>query len=262
MIPKVIHYCWFGHNQLPDLALKCIESWKKYCPDYQIIQWNEENYDISATPLYVRQAYEKGEWAFVSDYIRLHVVYEHGGIYLDTDVELKQSLDSLLEYAAFFGFEDGIYINTGHGFGAEKGLKIVWELMQDYQGVSFILENGELDRMPCPQRNTEVFLNHGLLQNDTRQILDENVLVEPSICFCPIDYKTGKYRRSKKTISVHWFNASWKTQQEKEWDERSRRRAAWQQKVDCFKRIIRKIIGKKVYYSLKKIYRENIRKES
>ena len=102
MIPKVIHYCWFGGNPKPKLAEKCIKSWKKYCPDYEIIEWNEDNFDISAAPLYVRQAYEAKKWAFVTDYVRLEVVYNHGGVYLDTDVELLKSLDSL------FQFESGL----------------------------------------------------------------------------------------------------------------------------------------------------------
>ena len=106
MIPKIIHYCWFGRNPKPKLAEKCIKSWKKYCPEYEIIEWNEDNYDLSSAPLYVRQAYEAKRWAFVTDYIRLQVIYENGGIYLDTDVELRKSLDPLLVHQAYFGFED------------------------------------------------------------------------------------------------------------------------------------------------------------
>ena len=117
-IPKVIHYCWFGGNPKPKLVQKCIHSWKKYCPDYEIIEWNESNFDISSCPLYVRQAYDVKKWAFVSDYARLKIIHTCGGIYLDTDVELIKSLDSLLEYNAFFGFEDGKYVATGLGFGA------------------------------------------------------------------------------------------------------------------------------------------------
>ena len=120
-IPKVIHYCWFGHNPKPEQALSCIASWKEKCPDYQIIEWNEDNYDISSAPLYVRQAYQEKKWAFVTDYVRLQVVFENGGIYLDTDVELKKSLNALLGYRAYFGFEDATYINTGLGFGAKQG---------------------------------------------------------------------------------------------------------------------------------------------
>ena len=122
MIPKLIHYCWFGHNPLPKDAKRCIRSWKKYCPDYVIKEWNEDNFDISQCPQYVRQAYEAKKWAFVSDYVRLKLVHDHGGVYMDTDVELLKPLDRLLSHKAYFGFEDdGLQINTGLGFGAERG---------------------------------------------------------------------------------------------------------------------------------------------
>lgn len=124
MIPKKIHYCWFGRNPLPELAVRCIESWKKYCPDYEIIEWNEDNYDINKIS-YVKEAYQARKWAFVTDYVRLDVVNQYGGIYLDTDVELLKSLDPLLKYKSFFGMEEGKFIATGLGFGAEKGTKIL-----------------------------------------------------------------------------------------------------------------------------------------
>lgn len=137
MIPKTIHYCWFGRNPKPALAQKCLQSWKKHCPDYTIMEWNEDNYDISSAPLYVRQAYGAKKWAFVTDYVRLHVVHDHGGIYMDTDVELKKNPDALLEHSAYFGFEDGQYVNTGLGFGAVPGHPILKEIMYDYIGIPF-----------------------------------------------------------------------------------------------------------------------------
>ena len=104
MIPKKIHYCWVGGNSKPPLVKKCIQSWKKYCPDYEIIEWNESNYDISKN-IYMKQAYEAKKWAFVTDYMRLDIIYEHGGIYLDTDVELIKNIDDLLSNEAFAGIE-------------------------------------------------------------------------------------------------------------------------------------------------------------
>ena len=103
MIPKIIHYCWFGGAELPEKDRKCIESWKKFCPDYQIIEWNENNYDVTKNT-YMYQAYQAKKWGFVPDYARLDIIYQHGGIYLDTDVELVKNLDSLLENDAFMGF--------------------------------------------------------------------------------------------------------------------------------------------------------------
>ena len=113
MIPKTIHYCWFGGNPLPKLAKKCIKSWKKYCPDFEIIEWNEANFDISSAPLYVRQAYEAKKWAFVTDYVRLYALTSYGGIYMDTDVEVIKPLDFFLNHDAFSGFESEKSIPTG-----------------------------------------------------------------------------------------------------------------------------------------------------
>ena len=214
-IPQKIHYCWFGRNPLPKLAQKCIKSWRKYCPDYEIIQWNEDNYDLSTAPLYVRQAYEAKKWAFVTDYVRLQVVYEHGGIYLDTDVELKKSLSPLLKHEAYFGFEDVVHINTGLGFGAQKGAPVLEEMMADYAEIPFIQDNGSFDITTCPARNTQVLLRHGLIQNDSTQILDGGILILPSIYLCPIVYKTNVRRFSPETISVHWFSASWQTEDQR-----------------------------------------------
>lgn len=128
MIPKVIHYCWFGHNPKPELIEKCIASWRKYCPDYKIIEWNEDNYDVNCCE-YTRQAYIAEKWAFVSDQARLQVVYEHGGIYMDTDIELQKSIDDFLQYDAWFAQDDIRYINTGLGFGAVKGHDLIRELL-------------------------------------------------------------------------------------------------------------------------------------
>lgn len=106
MIPKIIHYCWFGGGPKPKSVEKYIRSWKKYCSDYEIIEWNEDNFDISSSPLYVKQAYAAKKWAFVSDYARLKVVFECGGIYFDTDVQVIKNIDTLLQYDTFFGFEN------------------------------------------------------------------------------------------------------------------------------------------------------------
>lgn len=209
MIPKVIHYCWFGGNEKPKLFKKCYKSWKKYCPGYEIIEWNESNFDISSCPLYVRQAYEAKKWAFVTDYVRLKVIYDNGGIYFDTDVELKKCPDFLLEYKAFFGFERGKCINTGLGFGAEKGTNLLSELMQDYDDILFIKEDGSFDITPCPERNTDIFIKHGLIQDDSKQLIDDNILILPTSFLCPVDYKTGELKLTSETVSVHWFSASW-----------------------------------------------------
>ncbi len=255
-IPKIIHYCWFGRNPKPALAEKCMKSWKKYCPDYQIIEWNEENYDISACPLYVRQAYEAKKWAFVTDYVRLDVVYRHGGIYLDTDVELKKPLNTLLEYPGYLGFEEGIHVNTGLGFGAGKGLLLLKELMDDYAEIPFVRKDGSFDTLPCPVRNTQILLRHGLAQNDSEQILDDGVLVLPSRYLCPISYRDGKKRIVRDTISIHWFQASWQTAQQQEKHKKDaakiRRDAAMDRLIHCPNRLGRAVLGNDIYEQLKR----------
>ena len=134
MIPKVIHYCWFGGNPIPEKDRRYIEGWKEKCPDYEIIEWNERNYDVSKNK-YMAQAYEEKKWGFVSDYARLDLVYQYGGIYFDTDVELLKPLDNLLELEMFCGFESTKYVNFGIGFGAEK------ENPVNYQNVRFFRRN-------------------------------------------------------------------------------------------------------------------------
>lgn len=153
MIPKVIHYCWFGENEKPEIVKKCIDSWKKYCPDWKICEWNEFNFDISTVP-YMEEAYKMKKWAFVSDVARLMVVYQNGGVYLDTDVELLESIDSWLENDAFFAFESNRNINTGQVFGAIKHHGSVLIMLEYYKNRHFII-NKKLNMIPCPAGNTD-----------------------------------------------------------------------------------------------------------
>ena len=132
MIPKIIHYCWFGRNPLPKTAEKCIRSWKKYCPDYEIIRWDESNFDVNCNE-YCREMYEQEKWAFLTDYVRLRVVYENGGIYLDTDVEVIKPLDDLLHNSAYMGLETTDKVATGLGFGAERNHWFIGENMKYYE---------------------------------------------------------------------------------------------------------------------------------
>lgn len=209
MIPKVIHYCWFGRNEKPKLTEKCIESWKKYCPDYEIIEWNEDNYDLLNTPSYVQQAYSAKKWAFVTDYVRLDVVYRYGGVYLDTDVELIKNLDSLLVYNGFFGYETDCQIATGLGFGGIAKLQIVKELMDDYNNCCFVMNDSNYDLTPCPQRNADVFIKNGVKPKGMNQLINHNIMIFSQEYFCPIDYHTNRKRITDNTFSIHWFSSSW-----------------------------------------------------
>lgn len=255
MIPKIIHYCWFGRSPLPDFARKCISSWKKHCPTYEIIQWDEDNFDFSTAPRYVRQACEAKKWAYVTDWVRLKVIYDHGGVYLDTDVQLIKGLDTLLKYNTYFGFENGIHIATGLGFGSIKGAPILKEIMEDYNDIPFILPDGSFDSKTCPVRNTEILLRHGLSQDNSKQILQNNILILPSDYLCPINYQSGKMKKTAETISIHWFSASWMTQQQQEKHKnnvkayRQAKRKDWL--IHLPNRILMALIGKKRYDMVK-----------
>ncbi len=209
MIPKTIHYCWFGGKPLPKMAEKCIKSWKKYCPDYEIIEWNESNYDISSAPLYVREAYKAKKWGFVPDYIRLWIIYNYGGIYLDTDVEVVKPLDDLLENKAYAGFETpSNVVNFGLGFGAEPGNRIIKELMDSYNDLHFINPDGTLNMIPSPELNSEVFRRLGLIENNTNQMIG-SMRIYSSEYFCPKDMWDRTLKITENTVSIHHFDGSW-----------------------------------------------------
>ena len=181
-IPKVFHYCWFGGNELTESVKKCIQSWKKYCPDYQIIRWDESNYDYTKNK-YMIEAYQQKKWGFVSDYARLDILYNYGGIYLDTDVEIIRSFDDLLEYKAFMGFENN-YVALGLGFGARKHVEEIKEMRDEYENLSFILPDGSLNMRPVPRYTTEYLEARGLVANGTRQTIN-GIEIFPTEYFCP-----------------------------------------------------------------------------
>lgn len=211
MIPKVIHYCWFGHNSLPDLALKCIDSWKKYCPDYSIIEWNETNFDINCCD-YVKEAYEEKKWAFVSDYARLFIILNNGGIYLDTDVELLRPIDDLLDLKCFLGTELSGYIATGLGFGAEKNNWAVKSMLDEYNGIHFKGMQGITDKTTCPYRNTAPFLKIGF-SFSTDTIWERNgVMIFPPKYFSPLNYETNELSLTASTYSIHHYSSTWVTE--------------------------------------------------
>lgn len=203
MIPKKIHYCWFGRNELPKKAKYCIESWKKYCPDYEIIEWNEDNFNINMNA-YTQMCYEQKKYAFLSDYVRLLVIEKYGGLYFDTDVELVRSFDELLENKAFFGFENDEYVNTGVGFGAEAGNTIVQQMIKEYEG----LLDGNQGTIGCPILNTKALLTYGLQRTGERQNIN-GAIIYPSEFFNPYDDITGRLRKTRNTYSIHWFAKSW-----------------------------------------------------
>ena len=211
MIPKIIHYCWVGGAPKPESVLYCIESWKKFCPDYEIREWNETNYDFSKNE-YMKQAYEAKKWGFVPDYARLDIIYEHGGIYLDTDVEIIKSFDELLKQKAFMGFEntgDGeFFVNCGHGFGAEAFHEIIGEIRNAYEHIQFLNSDGSYNLLPSPHYTTQSLKKYGLLQENKEQHLIDMTVYDSNV-FCPKNFRTGKIHKTERTVSIHHFTASW-----------------------------------------------------
>lgn len=214
MIPKIIHYCWFGGNPKPKLALRCIASWKKYCPDFEIMEWNEANYDIANSNLYVRQAYDAKKWAFVSDFVRLDVVATYGGVYFDTDVELIKSIDDLLNYSSFFCTQNsnGECISTGLGFGGIKNNQCVTLMRDDYLHRSFYVD-GKIDPnlIGCPESNTAAVRSiiGNLRITDRPHNIDGNLFL-PRDYFCPLDYATMLFtHKTENTRGIHWYGCSW-----------------------------------------------------
>ena len=211
MIPKIIHYCWFGKNPKPILAEKCIESWKKNCPDYIIKEWNENNFDVGRVD-YVREAYEARKWAFVTDYVRLFAMVTEGGIYLDTDVEILRPLDSFLIHRAFSGFENTNTVPTGI-MACEKKFPLFQELLDEYEIRHFKLDNKKYDLTPNVVGITNKCVEHGLKLNNELQEVDGFVLY-PKDVFCPKSYVTGVIEKTDRTYTIHHFSGSWRTRED------------------------------------------------
>lgn len=211
-IPPKIHYCWFGGNPLPESAIKCINSWKKFCPDYEIVEWNESNFDLNCCA-YVKEAYDSKKWAFVSDYARLWAMVNFGGVYMDTDVEMIKPIDEYLTLQAFSGFESNHSILTGI-MACEKDFPLFKELLDDYKDRHFILEDGSYDQTTNVVAITNRVLSHGLILNNTLQTVDGFTLY-PFDYFCAKSILDGSVKITENTRTVHHFSGSWHTETQK-----------------------------------------------
>lgn len=207
MIPKKIHYIWFGKKEKTVKVKKCIASWKRYLPDYEIIEWNETNFDTSLS-LFVQEALAAKMYAFASDFVRLWVVYNYGGIYLDTDVEVIKSYDDLLKEKAFFGTEEIDSINSGLSFGAEKENEVLKDLLNLYNDRKFIKSDGTFDLKTTNMIVTEYFVKKGYRLIPKIQTI-ENTKIFPRQYFSPIKWWEGKKKIETVTYSIHWYDASW-----------------------------------------------------
>lgn len=236
MIPKIIHYCWFGKSPLPKEALKCIESWKKYCPGYEIRQWDESNVDFTECA-YAVEAYNERKWAFVSDYVRFKILYEYGGLYFDTDVELIRPIDHIVSKGAFMGcensaqFGNNIGVAPGLGLGVNSGLELYREILDSYKKLHFEKSEETGKYKTVVEFTTEILQKHGLKNVDEIQYI-EGVFVYPKEYFQPMNIETGKITIEANTVSIHHYSGSWL-------DKKGKRRG------EIYK-MIRKIFGIKV----------------
>ena len=212
MIPKIIHYIWLGGKPLPKVAKECIESWEKYCPDYEIKRWDESNLNLDINK-YCRQAYDCGKYAFASDVLRYDILYNEGGIYLDIDVKLIKNIDVFLSNHLFMCMEDSNYVAPGLIVGAEKGNRHLSKMSEIYNGLDFIKDNKENLTTIC-ELTTNYFTSIGLIKKDICQSFDD-VTIYDSSYFNPFDRNTGKILKKENTYSIHLYFASWKTRQQK-----------------------------------------------
>lgn len=211
MIPKIIHYCWFGGKPLPKIAETCIASWKKYLPDYVIKRWDESNFDVNAIP-YTREAYAACKYAFVSDYARFWILYHYGGVYFDTDVEVIRPIDDIINRGGFLGVEsnrNGIYtVNPGLGFAATQGTAVIGEMVNLYSTFHFTNTDGASDLKNIVEITTDYLSSKGLQNTDEIQDCC-GFTIYPKDYFCPIDYDTRELKITENTRTIHHYAESW-----------------------------------------------------
>jgi hypothetical protein len=214
MIPRKIHYCWFGNNALPKSAQDCISSWKRFLPEYEIVRWDESNFDVNQNA-YVQEAYKAKKWAFVSDFARMKILYENGGLYFDTDVELIKSLDEILRAGAYLGCErdggdpvEGIWVNPGLGMAAEAGNPIFKDVLDGYADAHYIMPDGSCSNLAIIERTTKSLLKHGLKNMPGLQVVC-GITIYPKDYFCPISYLNNRMNLTENTVSIHHFSETW-----------------------------------------------------
>lgn len=207
MIPKIIHYCWFGRGEKPELAKRCIASWEKFCPGFEIREWNEDNCDYLAVP-FMAEAYGAKKYAFVSDVMRLIVLEQYGGIYFDTDVEVLRDFSPLLRDEGFIGFENDQYVASGLVIASVAHHPVIQAMIEEYRRLHYLRPDGSVNAVGCPRLNTDVMERFGLTRNGEEQLVN-GIHVYPADYFNPLDSATGKLTKTANTYSVHWYSMSW-----------------------------------------------------
>ena len=207
MIPKKIHYCWFGRGEKPALVKKCMASWKKYLPEYELKEWNEDNFDLDLFP-FTREAYESRKYAFVTVVVRLYALYNEGGVYMDTDVEVLKPLDSFLHHIAFSGFEDDTQVPTGI-MASEKNSSWAKENLDYYHERHFILPDGTWDTTSNVAIITNYMVSKGLLKVNGYYDFPNLITIYPKDYFCPKSYLDKKIYLTDNTVTIHHFSGSW-----------------------------------------------------
>ena len=231
MIPKIIHYCWFGRNPLTPLAQKCIASWRQFFPAYEIREWNEDNFDVNCIP-YTAEAYKAGKYAFVSDYARFWVLFQYGGVYFDTDVEVIQPMDDVVEKGPFMGFEllgEKMAVAPGLGLAAVPGLPLYKDILDRYEVLPFLLSDGTINPCMMIPMVTALLVQEGLKGDGKIEHL-AGIDIYPPDWFNPFDDATGRLCKTDNTRAIHWFAKSWLPAE-----------AAWKTHV---KRVLRRVFGK------------------
>lgn len=231
-IPKTIHYCWFGGKEIPDFLKGCMESWHKHCPDYEVVRWDEDTFDINKYE-YTRQAAEHGRWGFVTDVARLDILYQHGGIYMDTDVKLLKPLDHLLYQKGFVGVERWGNINSGGGIGAVPHHPMIQEMLDYRLKFPFVMNDGSLNVETNGLYETTPFIRHGMRIDNTLQIIN-GMTVYPAGVFHPYDYMSCEEKLEDNTVSVHYFYGGWMEE-----DDRKNREMTQKKYENVVKQVMR-----------------------
>lgn len=206
-IPKIIHYCWFGQNEKPEIVKACLKTWDTHLDDYELIEWNESNFDLSINT-FVKEAYEQKKYAFVSDYVRVYALFHYGGIYLDTDVEVYKPFDDLLHHDSFWGFEQEHFIATST-IGAVKHHPLIKQFLDGYENKSFVNDDGTFEALTNVAIVTDMLVKHGLIKNGKHQELAGIGTFYPQTYFSPYDYINCRTLITDHTYTLHHFYKSW-----------------------------------------------------